>query len=224
MIGAKPKPATLADAIAAVDFGPGNAELERLRAEAASVAARDHETREEISRLANAVRDYQGPKPDAVAAAILAGKSLTEATQGTASREQLEAQRDALAAALEPLRKRADALRAEIAELENEERNRAFEALAPYVAELAMRQKRAAEEIVETYAALAAIGDATGRSYIAQMRASEAAVKGVLGGDNLLGWVRELPVPEDVKAALAALASKSAAVRQAPETIPTRFL
>ena len=225
MIGTKANaPAALASVIAALDFTAGNAELERLRAEARNVAAKDDETRQEIQRLANAARHYQGPESDAVAAAILAGKSLSDATKGSTSREQLEAQRDALSAALGPLRRRVEDLRAKIAEVEGQERTKAFAALAEHVAVLALRQKRAALEIVETHAALTAIADATGRGFMPELGASKAAVKGVLGGDNLLGWQTEIPVPPDVREALAMLTEKSGAVQVAPVAISTRYL
>jgi prefoldin subunit 5 len=225
MIGTKPKaPTSLASAVEAIDFEPGNAELARLREEVRNVAAKDDETRQEIQRLANAARDYRGPESDVVAAAILAGRPLAEATKGSTSREQLEAQRDALQSALEPLRLRADALRKEIAEVEGRERAKAYDALAEHVADLALRQKRAAIELVETHAALSAIADATGRSFMPELRTSTAAVKGVLGNDCLLGWQINLPVPPDVREALAMLAEKSGAVQVAPVAIPTRFL
>ncbi len=225
MIGTKAKsPTTLTSAIEAIDFEPGNAELARLREEVRNVAAKDDETRQEIQRLANAARDYRGPESDVVAAAILAGRPLAEATKGSTSREQLEAQRDALQSALEPLRLRADVLRKEIAEIEGRERAKAFDALAEHVADLALRQKRAALEIVETHAALSAIADATGRSFMPELRTSTAAVKGVLGNDCLLGWQINLPVPPDVREALAMLAEKSGAVQVAPVAISTRFL
>jgi hypothetical protein len=225
MIGTKAKsPTTLTSAIEAIDFTSGNAELDRLREEVRNVAAKDDETRQEIQRLANAARDYRGPESDVVAAAILAGRPLAEATKGSTSREQLEAQRDALQSALEPLRLRADALRKEIAEVEGRERAKAYDALAEHVADLALRQKRAAIELVETHAALSAIADATGRSFMPELRTSTAAVKGVLGNDCLLGWQINLPVPPDVREALAMLAEKSGAVQVAPVAISTRFL
>lgn len=225
MIGTKPNaPATLTSAIAAIDFAPGNAELDRLRAEAANVAAKDDETRQEIQRLANAAKDYRGPESDAVAAAILAGKSLAEATKGSTSREELQTQREALQSALGPLRQRAEDLRREIAEVEGRERNKAFDALAEHVADLTMRQKRAAMEIVETYAALTAIADATGQGFMPELSASKTAVKGLLGNDRILGWQMDLPVPPDVREALAVLAEKSGAVRTAPVAISTRYL
>jgi len=225
MIGTKANaPAALASVIAAIDFESGNAELERLHEEARKVAAKDDETRQEIQRLANAARDYRGPESDVVATAILAGTPLAEATKGSTSREELQTQRDALQSALEPLRQRADALRKEIAEIEARERSKAFDALAEHVADLALRQKRAAMELVETHAALSAIADATGRSFMPELRTSTAAVRGVLGNDCLLGWQINLPVPPDVREALAMLANKSGAVREGPVAISTRYL
>lgn len=225
MIGAKSKaPATLADAIAALDFSAGNAELEKLRAELAHVTAKEGETRTEALRLADEARNYTGPQSDAVAAAILAGKSLSEATKGSTSREELEVQRDALRSALEPLRQRIDDLRKEIAEAEQRERAKVLEALGEYVEGLAQRQTQAAQDLVETYAAMTAIADATGQPYIPGLSASKLAVKGVLGGDHLLGWRTSLPVPAEVREALDMLASKSSAVRSSPGEISTRYL
>lgn len=225
MIGAKPKGmAPVTDALARLDFSAGNAELERLRAELANVAAKDDETRQEAQRLANEVRDFSGPAPDAVAVAILAGKSLADAAAGAVSREQLAAQRDALMGALEPLRQRAEDLRGQVAEIEGRERAKAFEALASVFEGLMDRQRRAAAEIVEVHAALVAIAEATGRSYMPEVAASKSAVKGVLGGDNLLGWRTSLPVPAEVREALKTLAAKSRAVRAAPDEVSTRYL
>ncbi|MEE4207188.1 MAG: hypothetical protein V2I39_12915 [Erythrobacter sp.] len=220
----RPEPiAALKKALSALDFAEDNAERDRLKAELAHCATRSEEVRVEADRLAADIQGFRGPEPDAIAAAILGGAKLAEATRASESLDDLRAQRTALMAAMESLRAHADDLRTQLADVEHGARLKVAKACEPYVEALAARQRQAAETIVEVDAALQAIGGST-RCFVEGDRASKLARNGVLGNDSILGWPAELTVPPELVNALEGAAERCDALGPIPATFATKYL
>lgn len=214
--------AALEKALAGLDFDAENAELAHLKGELAKVNEKHEAARAEVSRLAGEIRDYAGPEPDAVAAALLSGSTVTEAATAGTSKETLAARRDALAASLNPLANRADELRREIAEAEGRMRYKIFAAAKPFLADLGRQQLEAAETIIKADAAIKAIDGAL-RCFAEEAGPSRKAIEGLTGTDTLLGWRDEVPVPEEVIAAFAPVAGRCDAMPDLPKVIVNRW-
>lgn len=202
----------LAKALAAVDFGPGIAELERLRADLANCTAKQTEVQAAAERAAEDVRNFAGPEPDLITDAILSGKPLPEVTRTTPSRTDLEAHRNALFGSLDLLRRRADDLRLAINEVEHRERIRLVNAARPYLAQVAERQVAAAEAMLEAHAAIEAICLACRVSHLTEARNSAKAVRDFVGADRLLPYRAKVPVPQEVAKAFEQISATAAAL------------
>lgn len=223
MIGTKTAPlAALEKAIAALDFSADNAEIARLKGEVSAITAKHESVRAEVSRLANEIRDYAGPEPDAVAAAILSGASMIDSATAGTSKETLAARRDALAGSLDPLMRKVDDLRRQIAEAEGRVRLRIFEAAKPFLADLGRQQREAAETILKADAAIKAI-DGLCRCFAEQAGPSRKAVEGITGADTLLGWRDRVSVPEEVLAAFAPVSQRCEALPGLSREIVSRW-
>lgn len=204
-----------------IDFAAGNAEVEAVRTELAHVEAKDSEIRDEISRLADKIRNYRGPSGEEVAAAVLGGAQLADATYATESRAELEDRRDALQSAQKVIAATIDQLRQDLAEAEGRARRPIAEAVAPYVEALLGRQREAAQVLCDCDAAVVAI--ARGLSmWVEHESASRRAREAVSGPDSLLGLRDVLPVPEDLLSVLQPLAAACEAIKAIPAEIPTR--
>lgn len=208
-------------ALARIDYASGNGEVEAVRVELAHVEAKDAEIRDELSRLAEKIRDYRGPSGEEVAAAVLSGAQLADATYATESRAELEERRDALQSARKVIAAMIDQLRQELVEAKGRARRPIAEAVQPYVLSLLARQREAAQVLYDCDAEVIAI--ARGLSiYVDHESASRRAREAVSGPDSLLGLRDVLQVPQDLVAALSPLSDKSAAVNGIPTAIPTR--
>lgn len=221
MIGRSDAISSLETAIAGLDFSADNAELARLTAEHADIAAKREATRDEIRSLSDRIANYTGPDPATVAAAIMAGKSPAEAAAAGVSRVELEERRDALVASLDPLRERVDRLAADIEAHKAAMRERIAGAVEPYAQHLRAEQMKAAEALLATEAALIAVCRVADR-HADPDGAAERARAGVTGQGSLLGWRDVLEVPGDVLAALRPLVDGCGAVRGLPTVIPLR--
>lgn len=219
-----PRSGPLADfekALSTIDFEPDNAEIRRLKGEIAAVRAKAQEVEAEARRLADEIRDWRGPEPDAVAAALMAGRSLTDASGASSTREELVARRDALFASLSPLGAMADDLQRQVVEIEARQRGQVVEAARAYITHLATVQRQAAEAITAADAGIQAL-ERTLQCYLPEEQPSRRAREGVTGGDSLLGWRDNLPVPEDLVRALRPLVDRCEAIGWIPDTIATR--
>lgn len=221
MIGMQNETANLASAIAALDFSDDNADLTRLKAEQAACGEKDAELRRESTRLADAIRDFTGPDPEALASAMLGGASIAEATKSTTSRADLAAQREAVISTLGALGRRSDAIRGEIDQVNARARRKILVATERYREGLAGAQVEAAKTIVEADAALQALKDLT-RCYLPEEPPSRAARKGMTGPDTLLGIQHSLEVPQALLAAIGSIEQRCHAVSSMPSRISIR--
>lgn len=212
---------TFAAALAKIDHEPGNAAVREIRAQIAHAEGKIAAVREEANRLSQQIAAYRGPDANAVAAAVLAGAELDDATFASESRRDLAERREALTSSLKPISAHIDELRHALFVAEGRARQPMVDAAKAYAEHLRERQRNAAEELVEIDAALVAIGSGL-QCHVEGAEASRQAREGVTGDRSILGWRDVLNPPGDLLAVLQPLADASDAVRGFPAAIPLR--
>lgn len=213
MIGAKTVAnATLADALARIDFEETNAELDRLDTEREKLNGKIAEAESEAQRLAGEIRDWSGPDADELADRILAGESAAQVASTAPSREALVEARQALLSTIQTLQDRVSRVHRERDEVAHSQRLAIADAASNFMAEMRAVQTEAAERIFAADAAMRAISQVTVPYYDGD-RASKLAVEGFIKGDGLLGYRSKATVPPDVVAALKPLESKAKGLR-----------
>ena len=204
--------------IGRLDLSADETRLAEKRSELATIGEREREARSELQRLESAIAHFTGPDPQKVAEAILSGLSLQEATKASDSKEELQQRRDALRAALGPIRDRTDALNGEIRELRGRIASQALQAVAPLVDALNAEAKAAAEVLIETHAARKCIATALG-AWVDCEAAGRAAADALVGDSKLLPPRTSAETPEAIVKALTALQARCSIVSTPPAAI-----
>jgi chromosome segregation ATPase len=213
MIGAKTVAnATLADALAKIDFEQTNAELDRLVAEREKLNAKIAEAEAEAQRLAGEIRDWTGPDAEDLADRILAGETAAEVASTAPSREALVEARHALLSTIATLQERTARVDRERDQVAHSQRLSIVDAAAGFIDQMRAEQAEAAEKILAADAAMRALHHVTA-CWIDGDRASKLAVEGLTKGDGLLGYRTKATVPADVVAALKPLEAKAKGLR-----------
>jgi prefoldin subunit 5 len=213
MIGARTAAnATLASAIAKIDFEATNAEIDRLDAERDKLNAKIAEAESEAQRLAAEIRDWAGPDAEELADRILAGETAAEVASTAPSREALLEARQAMLSTISALQDRLTRVIRERDEVAHSQRLSIAEAASDYLEELRAAQVEAAERILTADAAIRALHHVTG-CYLDGDRPSRLAIEGLIKGDGLLAYRTKATVPADVVAALKPLEGKAKGLR-----------
>lgn len=209
----------LAAALAAIDFGESNAEIDRLEAERSSANAKAEEAEAEALRLIEKIQNWNGPDAEALADQLLAGASAAEVAASAPTKEQLVERRLNLLATAGALRERGDRARRDRDEVATSQSLAIAEAASEFVEAMVDRQREAARAIMDADAAIQCIKSLCG-CYIAGEPASARARKGVSGMDSLLGHIDRVTVPAEVVAALKPLETRATGLRSSvPVTV-----
>ena len=203
-----------------LDLSADEAELAATRDELARIGERDRETRAEAARLAQAIAEYEGPDPQKVADAIMAGAALEDAAFASPARSELEERRAALLAALGPIRERTDSLSHRIRELRGAIGTKALATVQPIVDAINEEAREAAETLMATHAARSAIARSTG-CWVEGETEGRAAVEALAGQSRFLGYRTAIEVPEAILGPLAALSGRVSVVATPPAKIAT---
>lgn len=198
-------------AFAALDLTPENERIVELQRDLAHIDATIESTNAEMQRVVDEIRNGSRGKLEAASAAdaLIAGRSMDEATGLIASTAELEARRDKLKAAIWELRTRAYDTRNELEGTKIAARRRAGEACRPLVDTVAQEMHEAGEWIVAGYALLKSLA---GLDVGAQeKREAEEAAAGVMEGFPSLRR-GEIELPGEITEMLQGLADKSPAI------------
>ena len=199
-------------AFAKLDLTAENDRIVELQGELAHIEATIESTNAEMQRVVDEIRNGSRGKQEAVSAAdaLIAGRSLDEATGLIASTAELEARRDKLKAAIWELRTRAYDTRNELEGTKIAARRRAGEACRPLVDTVAHELHEAGERIMAGYALLRSLA---GLDVGAQeKREAEEAAAGVTEGFPSLRR-NEIELPGEITELLQGLADRSPAIR-----------
>ncbi len=208
----------LATAVAAIDFDETNAEIDRLETERRTANAKADEAQAEAQRLAEQIRVWTGPDPEALADAVLSGGSAAEVAAAAPTRELLVERRDVLLATAAALRDRAERARRAGDDVRALQRQALYDACAGFLSEQAKIQTKASQELLAAIAAADAVRELAGFNYADA--ATSKARRGVTGAASILGQVDRIRVPDDVIAALKPVEARAKGLRPVPVTVP----
>jgi hypothetical protein len=205
--------------IEALDLSAENARLAEIAQQLAQIEQAlsvANARREEVLILLRPYRSNSGsiPLPDgtggAVANALLAGVSASEAAGIMVDEAQLERELDALKAGMAELQQRQSALTRERLALPSAVGRRILAEIKPLCDAIESEARDAALIIEEAFAALSAITKAT-RTHSVALEATAAAIAGMRGGRGLLAASDTVSVPASITELLGLLADKGPA-------------
>lgn len=202
----------LASEIAKLDLSSENEQIEALDAEKKAIQAKIEEAETRSSELIIQIRDYEGPDPAAVADALMADISPTEAATLGPSKEDLIAENKALRAAIGQLHDRSRDKHLQIDEIKRAASTKISEVLRPFVDDISKTQIAAAEELVASFAAISLMHDIS-RHFTSEESRSRSAVKGVMTSGGILPYRGKIQIPPALLEALAPLNNKGKACR-----------
>ncbi|SLJ86883.1 hypothetical protein [Novosphingobium mathurense] len=214
-----------ARAFAALDFTGEEAELAQLEAQRADIDTaieRANARRTEINQALaarSAGREAGRKAAGLVADALLAGAHTSEAAALAPSPDQLQDEREQLAAAIRELQGRSDDVRSKLGALHRGAAGKAAIAAKPLADALRARAKQAAEELMECYAGLQALNSAIGAGS-REVRQTRNAAAGCIGQDSLLSWRARIPVPSSVSDVIGALPRNRLVFAGRLDTVP----
>lgn len=196
----------------AVDFSPYNArhaELSSKLAEVEGAVATADARRDEIHRI---LSDYREPAGEEIAAALLDGKSASEAASIRSSPDELRAELDGLSSAVRTLNQQATEIRLQIRQNRDDALSQLGNDVDDVVARIVRDASDAAQRIANAYASVTAINLALDRGRGALNSLTEA-MEHLAGAGRLLPYRHDMPVPPEIVAMIAALQNKGPAVR-----------
>jgi hypothetical protein len=209
------------EAVTALDFSAENLRIAQMQATIAELEDSRKRGQDRMTEIAHLLSPYHGPRGiepgglddldgTAVAEALLAGSTATEAANEKLDREGLTKEKSSLQAGCSELSRRIQAEQLAIGDLQRQVSQQISAALTPLTAALEAEARDAATVIIDCFASLRAVGWAV-RANVTGQRATEQALEGLTGPDKLARWEKEFLVPKDIFKVLAGLESKGQA-------------
>lgn len=152
---------------------------------------------------------------EAIADALVAGQSPSEAATAGPSADSLRDEKQALKEGLSNLNNRLEAVRREADALRDEAYRKIAIAARPLADIIESDLRAAAEHIVTAYAAASALHDVT-RGFINLRGMANAAAQAVTGARNILGDRERVQTPTEVIQALTPIAKYATALKARP--------
>lgn len=196
----------------AADFSPENARYQVLADKLAQVEAAAEKANERRTEISRTLAEWREPAGADIAAALLDGKSPTEATSTRSSFEELRAEREALSSAISVLNAQARELHLELQAARDGSLHRVRPDAQAVLDSLIAEASKHAQAIVDVFASVEAISVGM-RCGTTEASAARKAVDGLTGGGALLRYHRTLPVRPEIIAMIEALSDKGPAVR-----------
>ena len=194
---------------AAADFSAENARYQLIADKLADVetaAEKADARRAEINRT---LAEWREPAGADVAAALLDGKSPSEATSTRSSFEELRSEREALSSAIGVLNAQARELHLDLQAARDDSIRADAQAVLDSLMAVASEHAKA---IVDAFASIEAVAVGM-RCGATEASAARKAVDGLTDGGALLRYNRTLPVRPEIVAMIEALSDKGPAVR-----------
>lgn len=197
---------------AAADFSAENARYQTIADKLAEVEAAAEKADARRSEINRTLAEWREPAGADIAAALLDGKSPSEATSARSSFEELRSEREALSSAISVLNAQARELHLDLQAARDGSLHTIRADAQAVLDSLMAEAAEHAKAIVDAFASIEAVAVGM-RCGATEASAARKAVDGLTGGGALLRYNRTLPVRPEIVAMIEALSDKGPAVR-----------
>lgn len=185
-------------AIAALDFSAENERIADIEAEISRMQAAIEKAEARCTELAHAKMGLRAKDATAIADAILADVSPTEAAAIAPSAEVIDSERNALRAAITDLRHRIQDARDQITKIQREASSKTRDVVRPLVEALQDQARQAGENIVEIFASVSAISRAFGDCFDLEADKLGRGVENLASHRGIIHPRRNVDTPIDI--------------------------
>lgn len=206
--------------LAELDLSVENQRIAEIEATILQLGTAEKAARERCTAISREIAEFAGPSGAAVADALLADHSPSDAAMLGPDRDSLEKEKASLLAGAHALSQRIQDARAELKEVQAAAKSKVKPLVQPLIDQLTEEATAIGERVFEIFASLSAISATTDNGW-REARAVGYMVKGAVDDFGLLLRLRgSVAAPPSIIAALRELEDKGAAL---PVRIQTHF-